>query len=112
MNYCAPDPGLNFNKVFTEVLTSNPSKNKKVDILISTGWFDTLLVRNIYIGGFDSLGLNSDLIEDTIYTEKGFGKYSFIPEKSGTNFIKGVFELKTKRGPKYIPFEKEILINE
>lgn len=112
MNYCAPDPAYNFNKTFSEVTTLNPKKDKNVDVLISLGLFDTLFVKTIYIGGFDSLGLNSDLIEDTIFTEKGFGKYSFTPKNSGLNKIKGVFEVKTKRGPKYIPFETDVLINE
>ena len=112
MNYCAPNPTYNYNKTFSEVITLNPKKDKKVDVLISLGLFDTLFVNSIYIGGFDSLGLNADLIEDTIYTEKGFGKYSFVPKNSGVNKIKGVFEVKTKRGPKYIPFETDVLINE
>ena len=100
MNYCAPDPTYNYNKTFSEITTLNPKKDKKVDVLISLGLFDTLFVNSIYIGGFDSLGLNSDLIEDTIYTEKGVGKYSFVPKKIAVIISKGVFEVNTKSGPK------------
>ncbi len=113
MEYCSPTPPeYNYPKVFSEITTLNPTKGKSVDVVLSLGLFDTMLVKTIYIGGYDTTGLNARLITDTIFTEKGFGRYSFVPTKSGINTIKGVFEIKTKRQPKYTPLEVNVLITD
>jgi len=111
IEFCGPDPRYNELRTFTKVLTLKPTQNKVVDLLISKGRFDTSFVDKIYIGGVDSAGFNSSLITDTLFTEKGFGKYSFTPTKKGINVIQGVFEFKTKRGLKYKSFETEIYVD-
>tara|TARA_B100000809_G_C14981782_1_gene474782 strand:+ start:104 stop:847 length:744 start_codon:yes stop_codon:yes gene_type:complete len=110
-NYCGPDSRFNKIKVFSQIITNNPTTNNEVEMLFSLGAFDSSYVYKIYLGGYnDSLGLNSSLITDTLLTENGFGRYKFNPKESGLQTISGVMELKTKFGPKYYPFSTDVYI--